>query len=85
MSSDLCTEVPELRPAAPASRVGAAGEQGVVGPASGHPSVGSVVAVADDRCLIVLIAAQPFAGSGLLFRVASCTAALQPRGTEFPL
>lgn len=42
-------------------------------------------AVAPDSCLILLIIALPFAGSGLIFRVASCTAALQPWGAEFPL
>lgn len=84
MGSDPCAEVPELHPAVPAPRVGAAGRRGVVRPASGHPCVGPAAAVAAGRCLILLIVALPFAGSGLLLRVVSCTAALQPCGTEFP-
>lgn len=76
--------MPQLHPAVLASRVGAAG-QGVVGPASGHPCVGPAAAVAADCRLILLIVALPLGGSGLLFRVASCTAALQPHGAEFPL
>lgn len=56
-----------------------------MGPASGHPCVGPAAALAADCRLILLIVALPLGGSGLLFRVASCTAALQPHGAEFPL
>lgn len=56
-----------------------------MGPASGHPRVGPAAAVAAGCRLILLIVALPLGGSGLLFRVASCPAALQPHGAEFPL